>query len=109
MWEFELEAQVVCVNDEFRFNAGEKTPVLGGIYTIREMMSEDGDLCIRLYEIINPEMYYGGDVTECWFLSHHFRPVKKTDISDLEAILKKIPTPEEIEHFTDDLYELEPV
>ena len=102
MWEFELEQRVVCINDKFNFNAGEITPKLGHIYTIRQMMN-DGDLCLRLHEIVNHERWYGDIYCECWFLSHHFRPVKPTNIDVFKKLLA--PSQAEVEYYIDNDFE----
>jgi hypothetical protein len=91
MWEFELEQRVVCIDDDFTFTAGEITPKLGQVYTIRQMMN-DGDLCIRLYEIVNHERWYGDIYCECWFVSDHFRPLRPTNIDVFKNILTQVPS-----------------
>jgi hypothetical protein len=91
MWDYEVGMQVVCINDEgfINLSRGEVVPKVGNIYTIRWLEVYDNELCCRLHEIVNPEMQYGPEFCECMFIvPKHFRPVKKTDISDLEKLLK---------------------
>lgn len=99
MWDFELGQQVVCIDDEgFSFRSNEKCPIKDGIYTIRDLMVDDeGELILRLFEIVNQPMLYDNEFTECWFIASRFRPVRKTDISVFKALLNKIPTEREIE------------
>ena len=71
---------VECMNDNFsNLESNEVGPVLGQIYTIREIRpdlpSSPGD-AVRLEEIKNPpQLFY----TECSFLIQHFRPIRSIE------------------------------
>lgn len=60
-------------------------------YTIRDMrMGSDGDLRVRLVEIVNPVIEYNdAPPQEPWFFGRAFRPVqtRKTDISVFQQLL----------------------
>lgn len=70
-------------------SCGETLPEPNVIYSIREIEPpdpDDGMVCIRLHEIVNPSGVFQG---ECAFNSQRFRPVieRKTDISIFTNIL----------------------
>lgn len=106
-WDFEENMQVVCIDDKhWTFTFGEITPVENRVYTIRALIIDDeGVLCMRLVEIRNDKMHYGDDYMECMFIADRFRPCKKTDISDLTAILNKVPTEYDIERAREEMGE----
>jgi hypothetical protein len=66
-------------------------PVLNSIYTIREVITLNGHVAVRLVEIKNPVLEYGDGTNEMAFRASRFRPVveRKTDISIFTAMLKK--------------------
>lgn len=80
---FKVGQKVVCI-DDFDFDGlRRKTriqlPIKGEIYTIRELHSfPNGDLGLRLCEIVNPVVNYDDGKQECTFNSHGFRPVDET-------------------------------
>ncbi len=97
---FYIGAQVQCVDDNWQATDYTKQfihPVLGNIYTIRDILDfgKDG-ICFLLEEIVNPNCNLGIYPSEiCWY-SWHFRPLKKTDISSL--VPKKKSKPKVVEN-----------
>jgi hypothetical protein len=84
---------VVCIR-AFRKtkNLREKYPVVGQVYTIRDIeLPDDAECGLRLEEIINPPYDYRQGLVECWFDSQNFRPVRKTDISIFDVVLVSVP------------------
>lgn len=70
-------------------SCGETLPEPNVIYSIREIEPpdpDDGMVCIRLHEIVNPSGVFQG---ECAFNSQRFRPVieRKTSIEIFQAML----------------------
>lgn len=85
--------RVVCIKDFSQLSGlrGETLPIVGNIYTVREVVHYYKDRpAYRFMEIINsPRMYCtsGGNVMdECCFATRNFRPV--TDISALIKLTK---------------------
>ncbi len=86
---FRIGQKVVCVDASgFRQRECETFPKQGHVYTIREFY--DGD-CIRLDELRNPLIYWGG-TQEAAFYIRRFRPVveRKTDIAIFRTILDDV-------------------
>lgn len=81
-------SKVVCVKEQWVPFHQEVTPIVGRVYTVRDVVDTFGGLCFRFTEIRNPAHQYTDDFTECCFLSTCFRPVKKTktDISIFQEI-----------------------
>lgn len=82
--------RVVCVDDQPSDGRGEVYPVESQVYTIRALsLTDDGQVKIRLVEIVNAPMAYRQGFHECWFRARRFRPVqaRKTDISIFTALL----------------------
>lgn len=88
MFDYSVGQQVVCVDDDWvDLTPGARTPVLGGIYTISYILplspiETERDLSFRLAEIYSINSWYH------W----HFRPVKKTDISEFLKLSNPTPT-----------------
>jgi hypothetical protein len=68
---------------------GMRYPVIGCIYTIRELGHSLGRPAVRLEEIINPPIHAKG--YEPGFNAHRFRPVKDTSIEIFRSLLSPIP------------------
>lgn len=87
---FRIGQKVVCVNTG-KGAYGEITPVLGEVYTIREVKMHRKGPGYRLVEIVNAPADYAQGVMECSFAHSCFRPVveRKTDISFAHEILRK--------------------
>lgn len=87
--------KIICIrNVENIFLRDESYPIVGGIYTIREIEHLGGKIGLRLCEIINRKYNYRQGYMECGFSFNSFRPVKDTT-HQVEA-LKRLcnPTPE---------------
>lgn len=91
MTPFHVGMKVVCVHT---FNTlrlpGETYPVVGNVYTIRDIQPHAEQIGLRLEEIINP-LYYNDDTQDCIFSSIRFRPVTKTSIDIFTAMLAPAP------------------
>lgn len=86
--------KVVCVAKYLvRPGYEEIQPVVGGVYTIREVLHDDYD-CIAFCfeEIINRKFRYIDGFSETYFWANKLRPVqtRKTDISIFHEILKSV-------------------
>jgi len=84
--------KVVCIKDsgwDFLPLSGEVYPQFGECYTIRELLVDGGDICLRLAEIENPRHSGKNRSEECAFIASRFRPVQKriTDISIFTRLL----------------------
>lgn len=95
--------KVVCIRDDFLEGYAhiETRPVVGGIYTIREIdpnYPKAKSACLvalRLVEIRNPVLpYIEGEYEAAWNYER-FRPVepRKTDISIFTDMLKTVGKP----------------
>lgn len=80
-------AKVVCVEPSpaASFYGWEKLPVVGEVYTIRDIVFPDGGTpCIRLDEISNAVSEYFYGPAECSFKIARFRPlISKTQEQDV--------------------------
>ena len=68
---------------------GMRYPVIGCVYTIRELGQSLGRPAVRLVEIVNPIIHAQG--YEPGFAAYRFRPVKDTSIEVLRSLLSSIP------------------
>jgi hypothetical protein len=71
-------AKVVCIGGwEHRGGYGDEVlPEVGETYTIRTVeFSLDGDVCLRLEEIVNARRSYSTGLDECQFYVGRFRPL----------------------------------
>jgi hypothetical protein len=89
---FRVGQKVVCVDDNWGTNRcpGEVLPVKRSVYTIRgfeDCDATDPRPAIWLEEIVNPVRHDG----EVSFVTTHFRPAQKFDISIFTAMLTKAP------------------
>ena len=87
---FRVGQKVCCIRTKW-FEPpmkGEVFPVLGGVYTIREIVrcADEGPAGLKFYELTNPRFYDG---TDCDFRADNFRPIveRKTDISIFTQML----------------------
>jgi len=78
MSNFKIGEKVVCVNnsniqiDELELRIGCRIPIEKEIYTIRQIIYDDGD-CFMLEEIINPKLEYDRGMGEMYFYATRFR------------------------------------
>ena len=89
---FHVGQQVVCVDERFSDHeiwrrAVRSFPRLHGIYTIREIIEDDGLFGFCFYEITNPRAPFFNGYLEPAFNSSNFRPVKKTSIEVFMRLL----------------------
>lgn len=92
---FKIKQKVVCV---LQFPPRpEKMPVVGEIYTVRDVVDNDA---IRLEEIVNKRKHYLLDgFMEVCFMAIGFRPVDETFGAETVEKLEKILQPDEKEIF----------
>lgn len=92
---FAVDMQAVCIKhtpwswDPIEINAGCRGPTAGDVVTIREIYTradEIEDVGLIFYEIVNPRMLYKAGHKEASFRSRYFRPVRRTDISELRKL-----------------------
>lgn len=85
--------KVVCIKEGAWTNAfpEEKLPVFRGVYTIRSIEMEGGEVSLRFEELDNSDLAREFDIEECKFWSIRFRPVqvRKTSIE----VFKRLLTP----------------
>lgn len=75
---------VECVESPIPSNYGETMPVVGEIYTVREIYSDGKDTAIRLVEIHNPVREYADGFIEVSFWVECFRELQPPmDLSEL--------------------------
>ena len=68
--QFKVGQAVKCVDDTgFARPYGEKVPVAGRMYTIRDVLGQ----CLRLKEIVNTPQRYASGLTECSFQASRFK------------------------------------
>lgn len=88
---FRAGQRAVLVDDSWSYLCFgvEIMPVLNSIYTIREVITLNGHVAVRLVEIKNPVLEYGDGTNEIAFRASRFRPVveRKSDISIFRAML----------------------
>ena len=92
---------VVCVNGRFddpiAKAIGLKVPVVGGVYTVRDIINDytHGGVGLLLAEVVNRPILcldrISVQVAEPSFNIIRFRPAKETDISVFEGLLIKQP------------------
>jgi hypothetical protein len=70
---------------------GDVFPTVGQVYSIRDILFEDGQSWLRLNEIINRVI---NEIDECCFIAAKFRPLveRKTDISVFTKMLRPADT-----------------
>jgi hypothetical protein len=92
---FEIGDRVVCIDDNWEHNyfKAKNLPIKGMIYTIRGFCTNYSILGIFFEELYNPIVYIGRN-DEASFDSDSFKKVKNTDISQFQALLKPVKTPE---------------
>ena len=75
--------KVECIRafDTHQLHAVEVAPVVGRIYTVRNIVRTPGLEGFLLEEIINPPINHRNGFNECAFNIDNFRPVRTTDIS----------------------------
>jgi hypothetical protein len=96
-------SQVVCIDDEWVTGGGVLPPgiilpIKGQIYTVREAFIPPciyfnfNRVYLRFEEFYNKPTYEPllGQDQEASFLIDHFRPVKKTDISQFTVLLNPV-------------------
>ena len=76
--------KVVCIRGFLARD--EICPIVGQVYTVRDVTNYFGIKAYRLHEIINKPKQYAEDFGECSFVASHFRPV--TDISAFTKLTK---------------------
>lgn len=94
---FHVGQKVVCIRGPMWPLNGSTQPVVGKIYTIRDVgrhVSAEGFFAVLLQEIVN-DLHWSG--LEYNFLAERFRPVKPTSIAVFEALLKPVPAPRQRE------------
>lgn len=102
MWQFHIGQQVACLAKEFYLEIKGIMPSVGplanNVYTVVElkMLSEllaseyPGYCCNR------DELYLRVAEDSGWFPASAFRPVRKTDISELEKLLMPLDVKKQI-------------
>ncbi len=92
---FRIGQKVVCVQTGFYVNKCPNRPVIGEVYTVRDVFAgprvDELGMAIRLFELQNPLHKKSG--REYGFYAWRFRPVfeRKTDISIFTEMLTKLP------------------
>jgi hypothetical protein len=84
--------KAVCVDDRFDrsyFNTTDVYPIKGRTYTVRDVMIEDGDVGLRLVEIVNAPRAVQGYV-ESAFIATGFRPLLGDEQEALDAIEEEV-------------------
>jgi len=90
---FQVGQKVVCIAECEVTRYMETPPVVGSVYTIREIGEHEGIAWVRLVEIVNKPMQYWGIFAEKPWEADCFRPLvdRKTDISIFTEMLHKEP------------------
>lgn len=71
-------AKVICIDDAgFGLQYGERVPVRGAVYTVRDILTSNGQKCYRLREIINQAQMYAQGLMECSFKATRFAAYHK--------------------------------
>jgi hypothetical protein len=86
---FHVGQKVVCIRSGTPPN-GETPPLVGAVYTVRDIVDRGHKIGIRLVEIKNRPRNYGVcGYMECTFSPKCFRPIvsRKTDISIFTEML----------------------
>ncbi len=66
-------SRVTCVDDTgFATSYGEKLPVKGRTYMVRNILTSNSVTCLRLVEIVNAPAAYAQGTTECSFRANRF-------------------------------------
>lgn len=90
MSNFYIGQRVVCVRSGWDRGVGEKYPVKGRVYTVRDkLIGSYGSLVIRLVEVVNEPSQYRDRYAEVAFPSGMFRPVvtRPTSIEIFRSLL----------------------
>lgn len=93
MSNFHVGQKVVCIGDEW-IEFEPHLPKRGNVYTVREIEEDNGELFLRLVELVNPVRRYREYFGETTFDAVAFRPVveRKTSIAIFHEILNKTRT-----------------
>jgi hypothetical protein len=67
---------------------GENVPILGNIYTVRDITKIGGNVGLRLEEIINYPQLYKEGVFECAFFIERFREIQPPLDIDIESLIE---------------------
>ena len=80
--------KVECVRQPVGGYGCETVPVVGSVYTVREMTISGDDVALRLVEIVNKRLPYRDGMAECCFAVRDFRPLRNrsTDIEIFRRI-----------------------
>ena len=88
--------RVECIKDDWvGFARGEIFPVLGCVYTVREVVTYDGFVGIRLVEIVNKPRRYIEAFGEMAFSVERFRPIGGTE-TGMKIIYEALENPKEL-------------
>lgn len=85
---FKVGDRVLCLHTFTQLNKGEKGPIRGKIYTIRDCnlpgRENHAKLYCRLEEIVNVSRYHQGEYSEIRFLQERFRKIDDDyELSDM--------------------------
>lgn len=89
---FVVGEKVVCVRLGGRGYGCEVKPVVGGVYTVRELISLNGEAQIRLVEIVNDVLHYKEGRIEAAWAAYRFRPLVERKTEAGMAVLRSILT-----------------
>lgn len=102
MWEFKVDLEVVCVDADWSHHFGPlilNPPLTNNVYRISRVATMN-EVVVSLMFIAPPVGMFGGvlylqlaETGPHWWLASHFRPARKTDISELLKLAA--PTPSE--------------
>lgn len=84
--------KVECVRQPVGGYGCETVPVVGSVYTVREMTVADDGVGLRLVEIVNEQLLYRDGMAECSFNIHYFRPLRNrsADIEIFRELDRKV-------------------
>jgi len=94
---FSVDEKVVCIHTfstegrEIARSFGEKDPIKGEMYTIRDIESREDGVYLRFHELINPRLNYIDGCHEAQFWSERFRKLDYDFVEEVMAMIKEVP------------------
>lgn len=81
---------VECIKDLQKYAPyGESTPIMGNIYTVREIVEIQDDVGIRLEEIVNLPQIYREGFNECAFHIEDFRELQPPMDIEIDKLIEE--------------------
>ena len=93
MKDWHIDQMVVCISTPTsRVFHEDILPIIGCVYSIRDIEARGTVVAFHLHEIVNKPHGNADGYGEIYFLSERFRPTKQTSIEVFQSLLSPTPT-----------------